>query len=190
MKDRIIQFLTAVDEALVPVADGRALDVYHIGRSALVWRYDYLATTSDIDILQPHGAPELVTLALRLFGKGSERANQIGLYLEVVPEGLPPAPPGYEKRATRADVPWQVLRVYHLDPHDLTATKLRRFATKDREDIRQLCDLGLLDDKQLEATLEKAFWFSLDKDGDELRDAAFRHLRVVQQYLRGELDEF
>lgn len=190
MKDRIRAFLDAIDAALASVANDKTLDVYHIGRSALVWEYDYIATTADFDILQPKGNTELVEVALAQFGKGTARARELGLYLEIVPEGLPPAPVGYEKRARVVEGPWRVLRVFHLDPHDLAATKLRRFAAKDREDIRQLCDLGVLDEQQLERTLEKAFLFNLDKDGDEFRDAAFRHLRIVQQYLRGDISEF
>jgi hypothetical protein len=112
------------------------------------------------------------------------------LYLEVVEQGLPPVPAGYEKRATRAEGPWRVIELYHLDPHDLAATKLRRFAPKDRADVRLLCDRDLLDPDRLEEILEKAFWFTLEKDGDEFRDAAFRSLRTVQRYLRGEIDEF
>ena len=190
MRDRILLFLTAIDDALAAVAEGKTLDIYHIGRSAIVWEYDYIATTSDFDFLQPKGGRELVDLALSLFGKGTRNANAIGLYLDEVHMGLPPAPAGYDKRAHRVEGPWRILRVYHLEPHDLAATKLKRFLPKDRQDIRHLCDLGLLDELKLEETLEKAFYYTLEKDGDEFRDAAFRNLRVVQQYLRGEIAEF
>jgi hypothetical protein len=30
----------------------------------------------------------------------------------------------------------------------------------------------------------------MEKDGDEFRDSAFRSLRTVQKYLRGEIAEF
>jgi hypothetical protein len=190
VKDRILALLTAIDEALAAAAPGTSLEVYHIGRSALVWEYDYIATTSDIDILQPKGGEELVELALKLFGRGTDKANEHGLYLEVVNPGLPPMPGGYESRAHRVEGPWKVLKVYHLDPHDLAASKLRRFATKDRADIRQLCDLGHLDPDKLEQILEKAFPFNLEKDGDEFRDKPFSNLRIVQCYLRGEIREF
>lgn len=190
MKERILAFLNSLDRALAVPAAGNTLDLYHIGRSALVWAYDYAATTSDIDILQPAGGEELVALALRLFGRGTEQATRHGLYLEVVNPGFPPMPGGYEKRARQVKGEWAVLRVYHLDPHDLAASKLRRFATKDREDIRQLCDLGLLEPIQLETILEKAFRWNLEKDGDEYRDHTFANLHIVQKYLRGEIDEF
>jgi hypothetical protein len=190
VKDRILAFLNAVDAALVAEAAGHTLNVYHIGRSALVWEYDYQATTADIDILQPKGAEKLIDLALELFGRGTDRARQFGLYLDEVKEALPPVPGGYEHRAKQVEGPWTVLRVFHLDPHDLAATKLRRFAPKDRADIRLLCDLGHLDPVQQEEILEKAFPFNLEKDGDEYRDRPFSNLRIVQRYLRGEISEF
>ncbi len=190
MKDRIIGFLKAVDDALAPGAGGKTLDVYNIGRSALVWEYDYIETTTDIDILCPKGEKSLVELALRLFGKETEGAKAHGLYLDVVNEAIPQMPGGYQKRSHPVEGPWKVLRVFHLDPHDLAASKLRRFAPRDRQDIRQLCDWGHLDASRLEATLEKAFPFNLKKDGDEFRDKPFEHLRIVQRYLRGEIGEF
>ena len=190
MKDRILAFLSAIDEELAAAAPGATLEVYHIGRSALVWEYDYLATTSDIDILQPRGGQELVDLALKEFGRGTDKAKEYDLYIEVVNPGLPPMPGGYEQRAHQVEGSWKVLKVYHLDPHDLAASKLRRFAAKDRADIRQLCDLGHLDPDRLEQILEKAFPFNLEKDGDEFRDKPFANLRIVQKYLRGEINEF
>lgn len=190
MKDRIVLFLTAVDDALAAVAEGKTLDIYHIGRSALVWAYGYIETTTDIDVLCPRGEEALVEAALRLFGRETEGAKAHGLYLDVVNEAYPPMPGGYERRAKQVENPWKVLRVFHLDPHDLAASKLRRFAARDRQDIRQLGDWGHLDPDRLHEILEKAFPFNLEKDGDEFRDAAFRNLRVVQQYLRGEIAEF
>lgn len=190
MKDRILAFLTAIDEALAAAASGATLDVYHIGRSALVWEYDYTATTADIDILQPKGRPDLVEVAIKLFGRDTDGSKAHGLYLDVVNEALPPMPGGYERRAKRVEGPWKVLKVYHLDPHDLVASKLRRFAPKDRADIRQLCDWGHINPDRLEEILEMAFRFNLEKDGDEFRDKPFANLRIVQKYLRGEITEF
>jgi len=186
----MLAFLNAIDEALASVASGQTLDLYHIGRSALVWEYDYIETTMDFDILRPKGGEALVEMALKLFGRDSDGAKAHGLYLDVVNEAFPPMPGGYERRSKQVEGQWVVLRVFHLDPHDLAASKLRRFAARDRQDIRQLCDWGHLDPARLEAVLEKAFPFNLEKDGDEFRDAAFRHLRIVQQYLNGEIREF
>ena len=108
----------------------------------------------------------------------------------MVDEALPPMPWGYKKRATKVEGPWKVLRVYHLDPHDLIASKLRRFSAGDRTDIRLLCDLVDIDPERLQEVLDDAYPFNLEKDGDEFRDAAYRSLTIVQRYLRGEINEF
>jgi Nucleotidyltransferase of unknown function (DUF6036) len=190
VKERVRGFLDDLDRALVAAANGRVLHLYHIGRSALVWEYDYPASTRDIDVLRPKGEADLVDLALQLFGNGTPKAAEHDLYLEIVEEAFPPVPGGYERRSHMVPGPWQVLRLFHLDPHDLAATKLRRFSPKDRTDIRQLCDLGLLNPATLEDVLEAAFRWNLDKDGDDYRDIPFRNLRTVQRYLRGEIAEF
>src|SRR5438128_9874861 len=99
MRDRLEAFLTDLDQALAPQAEGETFHVYHIGRSALVWEYDYSATTHDFDILRPRGAERLVDLALQWFGRNTRKAKEHDLYLEVVDPALPPMPAGYENRA-------------------------------------------------------------------------------------------
>jgi hypothetical protein len=185
MTDLILRFLNDLDAALAPEAGERRLILYHIGRSALVWQYGFAAATADIDVihLTTDGSP-LLEKALRLYGKHSAKAAEYNLYLESIPEGLPPVPVGFFRRATEVQRPWQAIQLFHLEPNDLAATKLNRFSAKDQEDIREMCDRELLDPDLLERRLESAFLFSLAKDGDEIRDGAFAHLRVVQRYLR------
>jgi hypothetical protein len=190
MKEKIEAFLADVDRALAAVANGQTLEVYNIGRSALVWAYGYIETTKDFDFLRPKDGLELAELAVRLFAKDTAKAAEHGLYLEMIPEPFPPMPQMYKQRAKRVEGPWTVLRVYHLDPHDLIASKLRRFSAADRQDTRMLCDQFPIDPAFLEQILESAYPFCLPKDGDEYRDSAFRSLHVVQQYLRNEIDEF
>lgn len=185
MKDRILRFLTDIDAALVPTAGGEHLRLYHIGRSSLAWAYGFTSATVDIDVVHlGQDDSRLMTEALRVFGRGTPKAAEHGFYLERVPEGLPPVPAGFDRRAREVEERWLVIRLFHLEPHDLAATKLKRFSLKDREDVRELCDRGLLDPVVLEARLASAFLFSLPKDGDPYRDAAFEHLRIVQNYLR------
>jgi Nucleotidyltransferase of unknown function (DUF6036) len=190
MKERIEAFLADLDRTLAPSAQGKSLEIYHLGRSALVWHYAYSATTQDFDIIRPDGAAELLALALRLFGPDTLKALEHGLYLQVVDEPLPPMPWGYKKRATEIAGSWKALRVFRLGPYDLVASKLRRFWPKDRADIRLLCDLVEIEPDRLEHILEEAYPFNMEKDGDEFRDSAFRSLRIVQRYLRHEIDSF
>jgi hypothetical protein len=190
MRDRIQAMLDDLDSALVPLADGTTLDLYHIGRSALVWAYGYQATTRDIDVLVRGEPSGLMLEALRLFGRGSAKSAEHGLYLEAVNTAFPPMAGSHRKRAKLYEHPWNVVRLYHLDPHDLAASKLKRFAARDREDIRELCDRDLIDADELERILELAFYFVPADIGDSDRDGAFANLKVVQSYLRGERDEF
>ena len=44
-------------------------------------------------------------------------------------------------------------------PHDLAASKLKRFAAKDRQDLRHLVDKGYLEAEKLEESLAPAFAF-------------------------------
>ena len=184
MTERILRFLNDLDGSLVGSAAGERLTLYHVGRSSLVWRTGLSSTTEDVDVIQPGGSGRLLNEALLLFGKGTPKAIAHGLYLEQVPKGLPPVPGGFDKRAEEIEQPWKVLRLFHLEPHDLAATKLKRFASRDREDIRAMCDANLLTPEQLQVRLESAFRYTMEKDGDPNRDAAFAHLNVVQRYLR------
>ncbi len=189
MNERIVALLTAIDEALAADARGGTLDMYLIGRAAMVWLYGSIETTTAIDILRPAGNEELVKRAETLFGKGTDEANKHGLYLEMV---LPAYTTmgNYTARAIRIEGPWSVLRVFRLDPHDLIISKLRRFSPKDRQDIRELCDRKQIDPDKLERILGEAIQFYCEKDGDEYNDRPFANLRVVQKYLRGEIREF
>jgi len=172
------------------LATEESLDLYHVGRSALVWQYDYPATTRDIDVLVQGEPTGMMAKALDMYGRGSVKAQEFGIYLEAVPTALPPMAGGFRKRAELYDHPWKIIRLFHLDPHDLAASKLKRFAVKDREDICELCDRGLIESDILKSTLENAFYFHMEKDGNPERDAAFANLAFVRKYLAGEINEF
>ncbi|HKB04899.1 MAG TPA: DUF6036 family nucleotidyltransferase [Gemmataceae bacterium] len=187
MKDRIIAFLAELNAALVPVANGERLDLYHIGRSALVWKHGFVAATEDVDVITQQGSERLMSVAIRLFGRGTAMAREHELYLEEVPKALPPVWGGCFKRATEVAERWSVIRLFHLEDHDFTVTKLKRFSTKDQEDIRTLSDHGLLDSKTLTERVRAAYPFhnerNPDKDDDPWAEAAFAHLKVVVKYL-------
>jgi hypothetical protein len=190
MIERIERFLNALDEALRScAAAGEHLDLYAIGRSALMLHYGLKPATGgtkDFDVVQlSHPPAPLAEKALELFGKGTDGARQAGLYLEMVLDGLPPVPAGFRKRCQQMSGAWQVIRLWRLEIHDLAATKLKCFRPQDREDLQFLCDTGQLQIEKLEAALEAAFIWSLPKDGDPDRDRAFANLERVRLYLQG-----
>jgi hypothetical protein len=161
------------------------LDLYHIGRSVLLFHYGAAGlTTNDFDVVWMRES-ELEERAAALFGKGTARAEAIGLYLDLVAQGLPPVPQWFRKRSTAVPGLWRVLRLWELEPHDDAATKLKSFRPQDRQDLQFLCDAGLLRAGDLTASLESAFAWIMEKDGDEGRDRAFANLKRVLEYLEG-----
>jgi hypothetical protein len=189
MVEQIQRFLDALDRALVPHAKGGRLDLYAIGRSALMLHYDLRPATGgtkDFDAVQiSHPPRPLARIAVELFGKGTDGARRSGLYLETVPDGLPPLPQGFTSRCQEVEGEWQVIRLWRLEIHDLAATKLKCFRPQDREDLQFLCDAGRLRADRLKEALEAAFIWSMDKDGDPDRERAFANLERVVLYLEG-----
>jgi hypothetical protein len=190
MLEQIRRFLSALDEALIVLAkEGERLDLYPIGRSALTL-HQYLRIapggTQDLDVLQlSHPLPLLQARAIELFGKGTTKARALGLYLVLVPVGLPPVPGGFARRCREIPGDWKVLRIWQLEVHDLAATKLKCFRAQDREDLQLLCDSGQLEADRLMAALELAFRWTTEKDGDPDRERAFANLQRVVDYLAG-----
>lgn len=186
-RDDILGFLGAIDaELLQHAGEGETVDLYLIGRSALIVRFDLNLATRDVDIVHFHGS-ELERLAVELFGKGTANAERLGFYLEPVPQGLPPIPGGYCHRSEDLPGPWRVLRPKQPEPHDLAVTKLKRFHAKDRQDLQLLCDSGLLRVDRLRQVLDSAFAWS-EKDDPE-RQVADRNLARVIDYLDGRSEQ-
>ncbi len=190
MREQIHKFLRALDQELLPFAgENERLDLYHIGRSALVFHLGMSLRhggTRDVDAVQlGHPLGPLNQKAVELFGKGTPNARQLGLYLEMVDAALPPLPHGFRKRCTDVPGDWRVIRLWRLEPHDLAATKLKSFRVQDREDLQFLCDAGLLRAGQLKQALELAFIWDHEKDGDPHRERAFANLAKVIDYLEG-----
>ncbi len=191
MIEQIQRFLQALDEALVAYAEaGERLDVYPIGRAALILHYGLSfqgGATKDFDVIQiGHPPTRLARKASELFGPGTPNARSLGLYLEWVQDGLPPLAPNFERRANEMIGEWQVLRLWQLDIHDLVVTKLKSFRPQDRVDLQFLCDQGSLQVDRLRELLESAFRWTTPKDGDPDRDRAFDNLERVCLYLKGQ----
>jgi hypothetical protein len=162
------------------------LDLFLIGRPALVWKHRFAVTTYDVDVIGMDGEGRLMTEAIRLFGHNTPKAREHGLYLQLVPSALPPVPAKYRERATESAERWPVIRLYELDDHDLAVTKLGRFVVRDQQDLRDLCDLGVLDPEILAARFEGVMHYRRGmhvEDPEPEYVSAFANLRVVQKYL-------
>jgi hypothetical protein len=188
MREQIIRLLDELDAELARTAgQGERLDLYLVGRSSLILRLDLAGyQTDDVDIVQMSTTRNLENLeetAIKLFGKTSANAARLGLYLERVPQGLPPLPHGFRKRCTELPGAWQVICPRVLEFHDFAATKLKRFAAKDREDLKLLCDYGYITATGLRESLNNAFAFAAGEEEDPGRKRAYESLRVVCAYL-------
>ena len=185
-QNQLLQFLQALDAALAKEASpGQRLDLYLIGRSALIARYHLTLATKDVDIVARMGPEELEHKALQLSGEGTPLAARWGMYLQGVPQGLPPIPQGYCQRCQEIPGDWKVLRPKQPEAHDLAVTKLKRFHAGDREDLQIMCDAGDLSAAGLHHALDLAFYFSLDDDEDPSRKRAYGNLDKVIAYLEG-----
>lgn len=183
MQQSIHDFLDLIDQELARVAGpGERLEIYHIGRSALMFHHGSTAGTKDLDMIQMN--TRLEQHAEQIFGGASENAKTLSLYLQLVPQGIPPVPQSFRKRCVEIVGGWRIVRLWRLDPHDLAATKMKRFEARDREDLRFLCDEGHLNEERLRMSLESAFMWTNEEDAD--RERAFSNLETVCAYLRGE----
>jgi hypothetical protein len=183
--EEILMFLRAIDDELAKVAgEGEILDLYLLGRSALVLGFGIRLMTKDVDVVHTHGS-KLLDRAVKIFGAGTAAAAEYGFYLETVSSGLPPLPIGYQGRCIAIPGSWSVLRPARPEIHDLAATKLSRFHARDREDIQILCDSGEMTIDGLRSAVDSAFTFSADEEEDPKRKKAYVNLRAVIDYLEG-----
>src|SRR4051794_7453223 len=106
----ILRFLRAIDAELIEHAGaGETVNLYLLGRSALILGYGLTLMTKDVDIVAVHGS-RLQEIAEATFGKNTAGASRHGFYLESVSSGLPPLPIGYQARCVDVPGPWVVIR--------------------------------------------------------------------------------
>jgi hypothetical protein len=185
-KNDVVLFLYAIDEELAKQAgEGETLELYLVGRAALIVRYGLPLATKDVDLATQGDSPPLQARAFELFGQGTSNAQKWGLYLEAVPAGLPPLPGSYRALSSEMPGPWKVLRPRQLDANHLAISKLRRFHAGDREDLRILCDSGDLDTARLQIALDSAYPFGLDEEEDADHKRVKDHFAKVIDYLEG-----
>jgi Nucleotidyltransferase of unknown function (DUF6036) len=192
MNEQMQNFLDRLDEGLLPFAkEEERFEMFLPGRAALVLHYQFTHSTKDIDIVWMRES-ELESKAIELLGKGTELAKTLGLFLDPVPQGLPPLPHGFRKRCELFPGNWKVLKLWILEVHDLAVTKLKSFRPRDREDLQNLCNKGLLNAAKLHESLQAAFPFRSPKAEDAEDDPdtpdwgkALGNLKRVESYLKG-----
>ncbi len=171
--ENLTSFLVHLDQDLA--SDDKVV-LYMGGGAAILLAYEGQLRTEDVDLIGEK-AGVLKRLSDKA-GKGSDLHRATEYYLDIVPPGLFPQEWGWRGRAKRVDVPGVVhidLRVLEL--HDLILSKLKRFAGKDREDIRGLCNRGDFESETLRSRFVQAR-LRYDHDEREKLDGNYRFLEI------------
>ena len=134
--EQLLKFLKAIDEHLT---EDSKLVMFVGGGAAILLAYDGEIATDDVDFIAV--MRDLPSWLVELAGKGSALHRETDYYLDIVAPGLFPQEWGWRKRAlTIETLGLKHIELRVLELHDLILSKLKRFAGKDRDDIRWLCD--------------------------------------------------
>lgn len=125
---------------------------------------------------------------MEIAGKDSDLHRETDYYLDIVPPALFPQEWGWRKRALGLET----LGLNHIELkvlglHDLILSKLKRFAGKDQDDIRGLCDLEPFRIDTLRSRYRNARQ-TFDFDEQEKLDRNFRF--VETEFLALEPSQF
>jgi Nucleotidyltransferase of unknown function (DUF6036) len=137
-------FLRDVDRRWVKREDRIPLHI--IGSVALLLRTDYDRGTKDSDVLQTKELTEVIKgRLLALAGRETELHRRHGMYMEVVPSGLPflPHVPLYHA-LDELNASLQHFEIQVLDVVDVVVSKLKPFRGSDIDDIREMVERGLV----------------------------------------------
>ena len=132
-------FLAALDSLIAEPAD-----LHCFGGFVVSLQYGLSRETSDIDVLAAHPMTQLPELQ-RLAGENSSLHKRFRVYLQVV--AIATYPEDYEERLVHMwpEAPFERLRLFALEPHDLALTKIERNSDVDRQDVLALAKAGLVD---------------------------------------------
>lgn len=150
--------------------------LYMGGGAAILLAYEGQLRTDDVDLIG-----EKTGLLKRLSeeaGKGSDLHRATDYYLDIVPPGLFPQEWGWRSRTKRLELPaLEHIELRILELHDLILSKLKRFAGKDQEDIRGLCEREEFEIETLRSRYSQAR-LRYDYDEREKLDANFRFIEI------------
>lgn len=156
-------FLRDIDANWPP--SGSKIPLKVLGSTALMLQTPYIRGTKDSDVLgvdPVHGA--VADGLLELAGKGTKLHLKHQVYIDIVGSGIPFLPhPTIWHPAHELNKSLQSFEVNLLDITDVVVSKLKRFNGPDRDDIRAMVDLELIDHVVLiERFLSAAEVFCMD----------------------------
>ena len=131
-------FLDDLDENLTePVA------LHCLGGFVVTVVYGLPRPTGDIDVMSVVPGASLAPL-VTVAGERSSLHRTHGVYVDVV--AVTTCPDGYEARLSELFPGcWRHLRLFALDPYDLTLAKLQRNLQRDRDDVLHVARVANLD---------------------------------------------
>lgn len=122
-----------------------------IGCTALLIQTDYNRGTKDSDILELNVVPSTAFEQLqKIAGKSTKIHAKHGMYLDIIKTALPflPSSPVYNP-VLELNALLNYFKIEALDVTDVVVSKLKRFSANDVQDIKAMCDLGLIDSEKL-----------------------------------------
>ncbi|MHB2027013.1 MAG: DUF6036 family nucleotidyltransferase [Elusimicrobiota bacterium] len=158
----IKEFLKEIDARWKPIG-GEPFALQVIGSAALMLQTDYDRGTKDGDVLESSSRPaaikeELIALA----GKETDIHKQFRIHIDVVNRAILflPQRPAFHPLP---DLELRNFKVEVLDVTNVVLSKIKRYNSDDKNDIRAMAEKNLLNHKKLIAGFKAAAdWFSLD----------------------------
>ncbi|MFO0760134.1 MAG: DUF6036 family nucleotidyltransferase [Byssovorax sp.] len=139
--ENLEDFFRTFDQRWGGTRDPR-IELRVLGSTALMLQSDYIRGTNDGDVLETASiSGETKERLLALGGKGSPLHLRHGLYLDVVPNGLPFLPHGPRWHPLPAlNGSLRVFAVMVLDIVDVVVSKTKRFSANDQSDVQAMID--------------------------------------------------
>ena len=149
-----------------------------IGSVALMLQAPFVRVTKDYDVLEVASLTEDTRQRLRqLGGAKTPLAVRHGLYLDIVPAGLPflPMPPLFH-HSEELSAMLRHFEVEVLDVVDVVISKLKRFSVSDQGDIEEMANLGVVDPV---VVLER---FKIALDANSMSAVADDYPKIVENF--------
>lgn len=180
----IREFLAEIDAKWKPIG-GEPILLQIIGSAALMLQCDYERGTKDGDVLEAKdGPPAIKEQLISLAGKESDLHKQFRVHIDVVNRAIPflPQQPVFHPLPS---LPLRNFKIEVLDAVDVVLSKLKRYNSDDKNDIRAMADRMLFDHGRLVARFEAAAdWFSMDARAADV-PRYLKHLRAVERDILG-----